>query len=62
MCVGDFGEWGDEGGVDDISVDYEKDDTESDYRCYRKHLGWISVLNFTKPIQYGMFVCLKREK
>lgn len=31
MCVGDFGKWGDEGGMDDIFVDYEGDDTESDY-------------------------------
>lgn len=38
MCVGDFGEWGDEGGIDDIFVEYNGDDTEGDYGGYRKHL------------------------
>ena len=31
MCVGDLGEWGDEGGIDDISVNHIGNHTESDY-------------------------------
>lgn len=41
MCVGDFGEGGDEGGVDDVLVDYIGNDTEGDYGGYRKHVGMI---------------------
>lgn len=41
MCVGDFGEGGDEGGVDDVLVDYIGNDTDGDYGGYRKHIGMI---------------------
>lgn len=58
MCVGDFGKWGDEGGIDDISVNYEGDDTESDYGGYRKHFEMSIRTQFSKQIQYGICICL----
>lgn len=41
MCVGDFGEGGDESGIDDVFVDYVGENTEGGYEGYRKHLGTI---------------------
>ncbi len=43
MCVGDFGEGGDEGRMDDVFVDYIGDNTEGGYGGYRKHLGTVHL-------------------
>ena len=37
MCVGNFGEGGDESGIDDVLVGYVGEDTEGSYGGYRKH-------------------------
>lgn len=34
MCVGDFGEGGDEGGMDDVFVKYVRDNTKGGYGAY----------------------------
>lgn len=63
MCVGDFGEWGDKGRVDDVLVDYEGGDTESDYGGYGKHLE-ISIRTLLKANSIGyvcITICLKRR-
>ncbi len=39
MRIGDLGERGKQGGIDDVLVDYVGDDTKSGYDGYRKHVG-----------------------
>lgn len=55
MCVGDFGEGGDEGRVDDVFVDYIGENTESGYGGYRKHLGIVlfAQFNILEPMFKG---------
>lgn len=55
MCAGDFGEGGDEGGIDDVFVYYVGDYTNGGYGGYRKHLGMILFASF--QIQY-LYSCL----
>ena len=38
MCVGDFGERGDESRIEDVLVDYVGDKAEASYGGYGKHL------------------------
>ncbi len=38
MCIGDFGERGKQGGIDDVLVDEVGDDTKSGYEGYGKHV------------------------
>lgn len=63
MCVGEFGEGGDESGIDDVSVNYEAESREGGYDGYRKHFGTITVAQFN-TIQFNSMhdTCVMRRK
>ena len=58
MCVGEFGEGGDESGIDDVSVKYEAKGREGGYDGYRKHFGIIPVAQFNSMHD----TCVMRKK